>query len=197
MSSWVENQQQEAFLLYRRYIGVGLHFKEGSSYDYTMYSGGTKLTLKAFLQKPKMEVAKFMQLKNKLRGVSVEEFLFAHARHGDLNINSLLSNNAMIFYKNWQALYGDKEAFHTHVSSQLRRIIQLNHWGPGMEMADAAEQILAIGEDRHVELLCWILQENPAIVTRVRTFAEQNIFQKMMLQKVTKAQKFYSYLCII
>jgi len=198
MSSWVENQQQEAFSLYRRYIGVSLHFKEGSSYDYTLYNGASKVTLKSFLQKPKSEILKFMQLKNKLIGISHEEFLFAQARYDNLYINNLLDSESMAIFKNWQGKYGDKDTFLVSGLEQLRRYTRLNLFdNEETEIVDVVKSLLSNGEDRHLELICWLLQEHPKIGTEVRQAAESNIFQQMMLQKAIKVQRFYSYLCII
>lgn len=195
MSSWVENQRKETFLLYQRYLGLVLHFQDGSSYDYTLYNGGTRATLAAFLKKPKTEIAKFMQLKNKLSGITAEEFLFANARYDNLEINKLLLPDAMHKYRVWKLQYGEPEYFKESVTLQLQHMV--NTLGPNTEIAAVATRILDMGNDRGLELLAWLLQENPIIITDLRREAEQNVLRKMLLTKVIKAQKFYSYLCLI
>lgn len=199
MSSWVENQQQEAFALYRRYIGVGLHFRDGADYDYTLYNGATRLTLSAFLKKPKPEILRFIKLSNRLKAkaVSHEEFLFANARHDNTDIFHLSEPEAMNTYRGWKDRYGDAETFLETVSGQLRTFLAAHpKEASSGDLRDVASALLLAGDD-YIEVTAWMLQNNQEIVTDVRVAAEENIFKKMMLTKVIRCQKFYSYLCLI
>ncbi len=197
MSSWVENQQQAAFQLYRRYLGISLHFRGDTGYDYTMYNGATRATLASFLKKSKTEVAKFIQLNNRIKGINPEEFLFANARYDHLDIKQLLTAEATNIYEKWKSQYGDHDSYNLSVFNQLNR---LNESYPGATLSEEVERLVnrLLGlDDSFVELIAWLLQRNPEIGTAVRVLADENIFKKMMLAKVQRVQKFYSYFCVI
>jgi hypothetical protein len=197
MSSWIENQQQEAFAVYKRYVSVRLHFGPGSSYDYTTYSGANKITLRAFLAKTKPEKVKFIQLANRLRGISHEEFFFAQARYENLDIHKLLDVEALDIYKDWKEQYGDQDNFLMNAAGELRRFSLQAVGDSDSTLIETVAGLLGSGDDRFIEPLAWILQSNPEIVTDVRVNAESNIIHKMRLERVIKIQKFYSYFCII
>lgn len=194
MSSWLENQQQEAFRLYRRYLGISLHFRGGTGYDYTIYNGATRSTLAAFLRKPKTEIAKFIQLSNRLKGINQEEFLFANARYDNLDIQSLLNPEASSIYKIWKDRFGDRDLFLKTISDQFQMIKNSGKWE---EEPDKMAISLLGRDDLYIELIAWLLQNNQEIGTRVRMAAEQNILKRMMMLRVIRIQHFYSYLCII
>lgn len=197
MSSWVDRQRQEAFNLYRRYIGVSLHFKAGSSYDYTLYNGGSRITLRSFLAKPPTEISKFVQLKNKLGGITPEEFLFVQARYDNLDINNLLDKKAFTLYEDWQSQYGANDTFVETVTEELHRWVGRVGIVDNTEMRDVVLQLLDTQDDHNIEMIAWILQTSPNIVTDVRAGSEANVFRKLLLDKTIRIQKFYSYLCII
>lgn len=194
MSSWVDNQRQEAFLLYKRYLGIDLHFKDGTGYDYTLYNGATKATLSAFLKKPRTEILKFVQLNNRLRGLNQEEFLFANARYENLDLRYLMSPLALKTYNDWKVKFGEKELF---LASVYYRWQTFSKSHPDEE--NPAEVVIKLlgGDDDYLELIAYLLQGNPEIGTYVRAGAEANIFSKIALLKALKIQKFYSYFCII
>lgn len=194
MSSWVENQQREAFLLYKRYLGIDLHFRSGAGYDYTIYNGSTKSTLATFLKKPKIEIAKFIQLSNRLKGINQEEFLFANARYDNLNIQKLLGPEAVSIYKIWKHRYGDRESFVQTVFDQFNDLRKSGQWDDGPDRL--AIRLLG-GDDLYVEPIAWLLQNHQEIGTVVRMASEENIIKKMMLTRIQRIQSFYSYFLII
>jgi hypothetical protein len=197
MSTWVDRQRQEAFNLYRRYIGVSLHFKAGSSYDYTLYNGGSRITLRSFLQKSPGEISKFVQLKNKLSGITPEEFLFAQARYDNLNINNLLDRKAFNLYEDWHSQYGAADTFLETVTEELQRYVGLIGIEDNTAIKDVVMQLLDTQDDHNIEMIAWILQTTPNIATDVRAGSEASVFRKMMLDRAIRVQRFYSYLCII
>lgn len=195
MSSWVENQRQEAFQLYRRYLGITLHFKQGAGYDYTLYNGATKASMSAFLKKPPAEVAKFIQLSNRLKGINQEEFLFANARYGLLDVRDLMGPKSLQMYNSWKDMFGDEESFVGNVYDRFQAYSKLHP----MSDIHPARLVLDLlgGDDDLIELAAWLLQKNPEITTQVRAEAEKNILQKLALDRVIKIQKFYSYFMIM
>lgn len=197
MSSWVENQQQEAFAVYKRYVMVKLHFGPGDTYDYTLYNGASKITLRAFLAKTKPEKARFIQLANRLKGIPSEEFFFAQARYDNLELHKLLDTNALNIYRDWKEQFGDTDSFLQNAAGELRRFSLQALKESDSTLTETVAALLGSGDDRFIEPLAWILQSNPEIGTEVRVNAESNIIHKMRLERVIKIQKFYSYFCII
>lgn len=195
MSSWMENQHLEALNLYRRYLGIKLHFKDGSAYDYTLYGGSTSVTLQTFMKKPKQERLKFIQLKNKLCGINVDEFLFSNARVGNFDINQLLNKSSLIIHQHWKTSMGTPETFDKHVSMLLSDRSKFNS---GFKtLGEIAIYLLSIGDSKYLEAVAWIFQKSPGIVTGVISEASKNIFIELNLHKMMKIQKFYSYFGII
>jgi hypothetical protein len=175
---------------------MSLHFKEGSNYDYTIYNGASKVSLKSFLTKPR-EVTSFIQLSNRIKGIVPEEFLFAQARHGNLCVNRLLDKDAMKIYNEWKGKYGDSGVFLENASAELKRFSLLPLEAAEADVTDILANLLATGEDCYIEPISWILQTYPSVGTDIRMRVADNVLYKMMLDKVIKMQRFYSYLCII
>jgi len=195
MSSWVDNQRQEAFLLWRRYLAMGLHFKPGSGFDYGLYSGATNATPAGFSRRPKEEIAKFIRLKNRLKskGWSDDEFLFANARYENLYVDKLLHDDAMWLYKEWKEVWGSEEAFEGSVKHLLEKI----DTGCFGSVGEIVRSALSHNDQKWYELIAWLLQKNSNDVTGVRMEVEGNELFKIHLNRSIKIQKLYSYLCII
>lgn len=196
MTSWIDQQRDQAFGIYRRYIAMSLHFKEGSNYDYTIYNGASKVTVKSFLAKPR-EVTQFVQLANRIRGIIPEEFLFAQARNDNLFVNKLLDKEAMGIYHGWKEKYGDSNAYLENASAELKRFSLTPLKAAEEGVTDILANLLATGEERYLEPIAWILQTYPTVGTEIRMRVADNIIYKMMLDKAIKIQRFYSYLMII
>lgn len=196
MSSWVDRQRQKGFILWKRYLAMGLHFKEGSSYDYGLYGGSTNVTMNAFLNRPADEKSCFIKLSNRLADeVRHDEFLFANIRKdGQLYHRKLLDARALDTYVDWKHKYGSKEAFSSSVKDVLSPLISTKKFPT---LVDLVIHLLDTNSEKVYEPIAFILQRNLNILTEVIESAESNILHKIHLQRSMKVQKLYSYLCII
>jgi hypothetical protein len=195
VGSWVENQRQEAFYLWRRYLAMGLHFQDGSRFDFGLYGGATNATLASFTRRPAQEIASFIKLKNRLNGIRQDEFLFANFKNGDSqHYRKLLDKEAMRVYENWKQEFGDKETFEESVKTILLAYVTPKRFQTLVELTLC---LLDQNTPKVYEAVAWILQSNPSVATGVRVAVEENVLHKIHLERVIKVQKLYNYLCIL
>ena len=195
MSSWVANQRQAAFFLWRRYLAMGLHFRPASGFDYGLYSGATNATQAAFARRPKAEVLKFIQLNNRLGEINQDEFLFANARYEHLSIDKLLSKDSFWIHEKWKESYGDSAKFRATVKNLGKEFFAtLNQATP---LDQVVLKILDAHDQKWIELVAWILQNHIQDFAKIKAQVSDNILYKMQFDRIVKVQKLYSYLCII
>lgn len=200
MSLWVAKQRQEGFLLYRKYLAMMLHFKEGTDYDYALYGGNTNVTQAAFNKKPPTEVMKFINLNNKLKNndIRVDHFLLSNARKDEININQLLDREAFWNYENWNIKFGTKDSYEATVRSIL---IETEASKRGTTLAEISLYLLTNyacrQADDHLESVAWILQRAPDCLEELTHLAEENVFKQLALQRVIKLKRIYGYLELI
>lgn len=198
MSNWVDNAVIEAFSVYRRYLAMGLHFRSGSAYDYGLYGGKTNVTLASFKKKPKDEIRKFMGLNTRLKAEAInpDEFLFANARYGQHHsIEQLISKDAFWIYSNWNEHFGTPEKFDESIK---KLILQAKADFTGFQTKEQVTMFFLDQPDhKWLEVIAWILQKNPEIITSVKVACEESAMHKLVLERAIKVQKLYSFLCII
>lgn len=70
------SKKQDAFEIYKTYLGISRHFKEGSGYDYVLYQGRVRASADAF--EKRRDIYKFIAVANLIRPNEAEGFFVAN-----------------------------------------------------------------------------------------------------------------------
>jgi hypothetical protein len=193
MSNWVENQTQEAFSMWRRYLAMGLHFR-ATGYDYSLYNGKTNATLESFKKDPG-KVKIFMKLKNRLSACDIkqDEFLFAHELNGSLKIERLLNSDALDVWQKWMSKYGNPTLFNNSVKDQMVAIMT-----PDIQTVPRfIDRCLMLREVPYEVVASCLERGSPETYKNVSAMISDNALLQMHLDRAIKIQKIYKYLNIL
>lgn len=196
MSSWLNDKQEEAFNLYRKFIAMGLHFKEGSGFDYQLYSGQTRLTLESFIAKPMALKRKFIALAEKLKVYDYEDFLFSNIRLGRTTVDKLLEPRSMQIYLNWIDRYGNGNNYAASVKQVLSGFVpdvlnrKISTTQLVLEMFDHQDEEL-------IETIIWAMHTQAGFEKTLSEYAKDNIFHELDFKKIQKIKAIYLYFDIL
>ena len=194
MSSWLNEQQANAFELYSKYLALNLHFKEGSSFDYSMYMGNTKITFEGFLAKPMAFKRKFIELFNKVQKYDFEDFLFANIKVGVTTAEGLLGSKSIQNYNNWYGQYGNGNNYEATVKRILSEYIA-DHKKP--TVTQLFIEIFENENEEFDEVLIWGMIKNPGLDGVLRECAKGNILQELNFKRIERLKKIYLYFNIL
>lgn len=196
MSSWLNERQEEAFNLYRKFIAMSLHFREGSGFDYQVYGGNTRLSFESFVAKPMDLKRKFIALADKLKVIDHEDYLFANIRQGRNTIATLLEPKSMEVYQDWYAKYGNGNNYTASIQSVLRDYVsdvvnrKISTTQLMLEMFDTQDENLT-------ETIIWATMAHPGFEKTLGEYAKDNIFHELDYKKILKIKAIYLYFNIL
>lgn len=196
MSSWLNERQEEAFNLYRKFIAMSLHFREGSGFDYQVYGGNTRLSFESFVAKPMTLKRKFISLVEKLKVIDHEDYLFANIRLGRNTVDTLLESKSMEIYQEWYNKYGNGNNYTASIRSVLKDYVsdvvdrKISTTQLILEMFDTQDESLT-------ETIIWALMAHPGFDQTLSEYAKDNIFHELNFKKILKIKSIYLYFNIL
>lgn len=194
MSSWLNRQQEDAFNLYRKYIAMNLHFKEGSGFDYSTYGGNTRLTLEGFLGKPMALKRKFIVLLERIKQYDHEDFLFANIKAGNCTIDALLEPKAMNIYLDWLGKYCNGNNYDATVKRVLSEYIADN------KKASVTQLFIELFDNQneeYTESIIWGMVKHPGLERALKEYAGDNIFHELNYKRIVNIKCMYLYFNIL
>lgn len=172
-----------------------LHFRPGSSYDYTKYQGKTNATAEALFSKTSI-VRDYLVLGNRIKDLPVDRFLFANARLGKTGIHNLMAPGAKEIYQDWEDSWGTKERY----TNRIRALITDKAAEcRGKLIPEMSLMLLEEGlrDQDYLDVICWLFHVHPESREAIKTEAEENAFIKLNYDKVIKLYPFYCYFGIL